>query len=140
MHQFPTGNLDWITIWRIQQNPSYGVTIFLEMGMASSRRDHSEACVQFSAVQSLETMVQVCSQCLCYLYIHLFLYIYLCFFLNGTFPSDGISSMIEMHDSSCFHKMKLKSLSRIPKIMWTFYHSKLKYYIERCSAIHNSKL
>lgn len=62
------------------------------------------------------------------------------FFLNGTFPSDGISSMIEMHDSSCFHKMKLKSLSRIPKIVWTFYHSKLKYYIERCSAIHNSKL
>lgn len=36
-------------------------------------------------------------------------------FLNGTFPSDGISPMIEMHDSSCFHNMKLKSLSRIPK-------------------------
>lgn len=45
-----------------------------------------------------------------------------------------------MHDSLCFHKLKIKSLSRIPKIVWTFYHSKLKYYIERCSAIHNSKL
>lgn len=71
MHQFLTGNLDLITIWRIRQNPSSGVTIFSEMGMASSPVDHSETCALSSMVQSLETMVQVCSKLLCYLYIFL---------------------------------------------------------------------
>lgn len=115
MHQFLTGNLDLITIWRIRQNPSSGVTIFSEMGMASSPVDHSETCALSSVVQSLEIMVQVCSKLLCYLYIFLQIYLY---FINETFPSDDITSMIEMHNS--FHKINLKSQSIIPNFCGLF--------------------